>query len=54
VYPVSKIVPTSIPPKYIYQVAYHPTSMPDFDMKFPDHKHFDDWKMIVYGEEDKF
>ena len=28
--------------------------MPDFDMKFVDHKHFDDWKNIFYGEEDKF
>jgi hypothetical protein len=28
--------------------------MPDFDMKFPDHEHFDEWKNIYYGEEDKF
>lgn len=28
--------------------------MPDFDFKCEDHKHFDDWKNIVYGEEDKY
>jgi hypothetical protein len=28
--------------------------MPDFDMKFRDHEHFDDWFTLVYGEEDKF
>jgi hypothetical protein len=28
--------------------------MPDFDMKFKDHEHFDDWINIIYGEEDKY
>ncbi len=28
--------------------------MPDFDFKAVDHKHFDDWKNIYYGEEDKY
>ena len=28
--------------------------MPDFDMKFKDHKHFDDWMNLYYGEEDKY
>ena len=28
--------------------------MPDFDMKFTDHKPFDDWMNLYYGEEDKY
>jgi hypothetical protein len=28
--------------------------MPDFDMKFADHKHFDEWANIYYTEKDKF
>lgn len=47
-------MPTTVPPKYIYQIQYHPTSLPDFDMKFEDHKHFNDWNTIVYGELDKY
>jgi hypothetical protein len=34
--------------------VYHPTSLPDFDMKCEDHKHFDEWHDIFYGEEDKY
>ena len=28
--------------------------MPDFDMGFRDHKHFDPWLNIAYQEEEKY
>lgn len=47
-------MPSSKPPKYIYMLEYHPSSMPDLDMQFKDHAHFNDWLNIVSGEEDKY
>jgi hypothetical protein len=47
-------VPKTKPPKYIYEVGYHPSSVPDMDMQFRDHEHMNDWSMVVYGEEDKY
>lgn len=47
-------MPTTKPPKYIYEVQYHPASIPDLDMKFKDHQHMDDWLMLAFGQEDKY
>jgi hypothetical protein len=31
-------------------VEYHPSALPDFDMKFADHEHENDWQMIAYAD----
>lgn len=36
-------VPTSKPPKYIYEIKYHPNANPGSDMGLPDHEHLNDW-----------
>lgn len=32
-------MPSKVPPKYIYEVTYHPAAEPGIDLGFPDHQH---------------
>ena len=45
---------STTPPKYVYEAVYHPASMPDFDMGFKDHHHFDAWLHLSFNEQEKY
>jgi hypothetical protein len=47
-------VPSHKPPKYIYQVKYHPTAVPTFDEGFRDHAHANEFDNLAMNDMELF
>lgn len=47
-------VPSKTPPKYVYEIKYHPNANPGIDMGFPNHGHNNPWNDEAFVRYENF
>ena len=47
-------MPSKTPPKYVYEVTYHPSSRPGLDLGYPDHQHLNPFAELAGNKHEQF
>lgn len=47
-------VPSTVPPKYIYKIEYHPNAKPSVEFGYRDHAHYNDFEQKAFVDFELF